>query len=310
MLLCEPRFRRGEGFGNRLFSWGRCRVFAKCHNAQVISPIWFRLSVGTLLRGGIDYPSYLRQIALWGLFDTRPGDLGVVAGRWRARHYPVIHEDALADLPVAPLPNMNARILFDRPWYSFEPLFGWEAYLLKELRFITRLPHLDVVDAVRGPFVGINIRCGKDFKPPPEVGEFYDRVGWLQRTPVSWYVECLNAIRDACGHPVAAILVSDGSVDMLEDILRMENVYFLRPGRATTDLLMLARARVLLASATSTFSAWAAFLGGMPVANAPGHPLTEWGISQSSDRYVGDFDPRKSDGLFLRQAAQRLNADG
>jgi hypothetical protein len=255
------------------------------------------------LRGGIDYRSYLHQIALLGLFNRGSNELGYWRGMWRARSARLIRESEVDELATIITADIDTQVLFDRHFYRFIPLLGWESFLLSELRGITRPCHLPIIDALEHSFVGINVRCGKDFKAPPTVGDYYDRVGWLQRTPVSWYVESLIAIREACGQSVPAVLVSDGTEAELADILALGNVHFLRPGRAITDLLVLSKARVLLASATSTFSAWAAFLGGMPAINAPGHPLTEWGISPSQDCFLGDFDPRRPDRKFLDQAA-------
>lgn len=189
-----------------------------------------------------------------------PGDLGPVRGRWRARHHWVIREEALAGLSIHTLTHTDARIIFDRACYSFAPLQGWNTFLYEELCRITRKPYRVFVDGVRGPFVGINVRCGNDFSPGA-VDEDWSWVGWLQKTPLAWYVRTLQAIREACGEPVKAIVVSDGTAETLAPLLRLPKVSFLRPGTAITDLLVLSRASVLLASASSTFSAWAAFLG-------------------------------------------------
>jgi hypothetical protein len=274
-----------------------------------MAPIWFRPSIGALLRGGIDYRSYLHQIALLGLFRRGSCELGYWRGIWRARNAGLIRESEVDELATIITADIEAHVLFDRPYYRFTPLLGSESFLLSELRGITRPCFLPLVDTFDYAFVGINVRCGKDFKAPPMVGEYYDRVGWLQRTPLSWYVESLMAIREACGQPVPAVLVSNGTEHELSDILALGNVHFLRPGRAITDLLVLSKACVLLASATSTFSAWATFLGGMPAVTAPGHPLTEWGLLTSDERYVGDFDPRRPDRRFLDQAARLLQVD-
>jgi hypothetical protein len=87
----------------------------------------------------------------------------------------------------------------------------------------------------------------------------------------------------------------------------MDNVTFLRPGNAITDSLSLSRDKVLLASASSTFSAWACFLGQMPTVSAPGHPLTNWGIEPENGQFIGDFNPHHPSSEFLTQAISILN---
>jgi len=260
-----------------------------------------------LWRGGIDYGSYLHQIALWDLFRAGPGDISVWRGILLALSLPVRYESDLADSVAVIAGNTDVRLVFDRACYRFTTLEGYNDFLLQELRMIALPRHVAFVDTFSHAFVGINIRCGNDFKAPP-IHANYDRVGWLQRTPISWYAESLLAIRAACGYPVAAVVVSDGREEILRDILSLENVTFLRPGRAITDLLVLTQSRVLLATASSSFSAWASFLGGMPTISAPGHPLTEWDVRSTPDRFVGNFDPKDPPSGFLTQAVARMSA--
>ncbi len=273
----------------------------------MISPLWLRPAVGQLFRGGIDYRSYVRQIVLLGLFKRRRGDLGVIEGAWRTWYLPPIGE---AEWVTPPGPDVTpsqgpAKVRFDAGVYNFAQLNGWNRFLYDELRLITRERHLAFADSWGEVPVGVNIRCGNDFRPPP-LDPNYSRVGWLQKTPLSWFVETLTLIRQAVGYPVRALVVSDGTEGLLKDILEMENVVFLRPGSAISDLLVLSRSRILLASASSTFSAWAAFFGEMPTVTAPGHPLTKRGIEPLQGQFIGEFDPRDPSQAFLAQATARL----
>lgn len=267
----------------------------------MISPVWFRPAVGQLFRGGIAYNCYLKQIALYRLFHERPGDVGILIGAWKSRRATAVNE-SLLDVD-DDCGSETVKVVFNKMEFSFQPLDGWNDYLLEELKLITRPRYLEFADSIGDVPIGINIRCGNDFAKAPDDPD-YTRVGWLQKTPVSWFCETLEMIRIAAGHPVRAVVVSDGTEESLRDILAMKNVTFLRPGTAITDLLVLARSKVLLASATSTFSAWACYLGQMPTANAPGHPLTNWGISNKRGQYIGDFNPRKPTHEFIRQAAE------
>jgi len=266
----------------------------------MISPLWFRPAVGQLLRGGIDYRSYLSQIALLGLFVKREGDLGWLHGilkTWPMSH---VSEEVLSASGVSVLLESHPRLCVDfhQPIYNFTVLNGWHEFLLSELRAITRPALLEFVDGMEAPWIGINIRCGNDFKPPP-LDSDYSRIGWLQKTPLSWFVETLRVIRERAGWNVPALVVSDGTDEILEAILKLENVTFLRPGNAITDMLMLARSKILLASASSTFSGWACFLGQMPTITAPGHPMTEWGIQAKNCQLISEFKPQDPNEEFL-----------
>src|SRR5437868_12734688 len=99
MLHCSIQFGKkffcfalGNGLGSRLFPWARCRIFSTLHHAVVVTPIWARPAIGQVIRGGVDYQSYIRQIALWGLFQKREGDLGFLQGYFKTRRMMFIDE--------------------------------------------------------------------------------------------------------------------------------------------------------------------------------------------------------------------------
>ena len=294
MLYCYPKFVRGAGLGNRLFTWARCRLFAKENDAAMISPLWFRLAISQFFRGGVGYSSYLNQVMLYDLFGQKDGDVSWAKGLWLRRSLPVISEH---EFVVHAQPE-DIVVLFDGNVCGFKGLNGWNGFLLNELRNITLDKRLRIVDGWGDVPVGINIRCGNDFKPAPEENDF-ERVGWLQKTPIRWFVDTLEFIRKHCGYPVKAVVVSDGTESQLSEILAVENVHFLRPGTAISDLLVLSKSKVLLASGSSTFSAWASFLGQMPTITAPGHPMTNWGLKPTSGQYIGEFRPQSPEPVFV-----------
>jgi hypothetical protein len=86
----------------------------------------------------------------------------------------------------------------------------------------------------------------------------------------------------------------------------MENVEFVRPGTAISDLLILSRGKVLLASGSSSFAAWGAFLGQMPSATHPGQPLSDWNIVPEKGQFIGEVNPGSPPREFLDQARSCL----
>jgi len=311
MLYCKPRFGegllgRGMGFGNRLFPWGRCRIFAEVNKAIMISPVWMRPAVGQLFRGGIDYNSYLRQLILFRLFKRRDGDPGVLGGFLKTRNARVLHEPPEPALPFTLQDDEGDKMILFSGWERhFAPLNGWHVFLQQELRSMTRQLFLDVADAIEDVPVGICIRCGNDFAEPSNVD--YAPLNDGEKTPIKWFIASLNLIRQAVGHPVKAYVVSDGTKDQLRELLDMENVCFVRPGSAISDLLVLSKAKVLLASGSSSFAAWGAFLGQMPSISHPGQSLKNWGIEGTMGQYIGEFSPSDPADEFLKEAEQLLN---
>ena len=295
------------GFGNRLFTWARCRVFAQIHHTKMVAPLWFRPAIGQLWRGGIDYRSYMRQLVLLGLFRKRGEDLGFLKGKLLSLNAVKITEPADLTSRVYEMSDnsKDVEVVF-RGWKKFfEPLNGWHDFLLTELRAITRRGYLDMVDSVDKVPVGICVRCGNDFREPKSDG--YEPLGPIDKTPLKWYIEMLSLIRKTVGYQVPAFVVSDGTKEQLEKLLCMENVTFVRPGSAISDLLILAKAKVLLTPGASSFAAWASFLGQMPSVSHPGQPLdTVWRIKNEKEQFIGEFAPHTPREIFLQQSSEAL----
>jgi len=69
-------------------------------------------------------------------------------------------------------------------------------------------------------------------------------------------------------------------------------------------LLVLAKSRTLIASAGSSFGAWAAFLGQMPSIAHPSKSFDSFKLRNRNDYYVGGFDPVSPVAGFLDQVKQ------
>jgi hypothetical protein len=180
-----------------------------------------------------------------------------------------------------------AVLLFggERGWFG--PLAGEAALVRAELRAITRPVWLRRVDALPATPIGIHVRRG-DFRVARTPGEFL--TGGSLRTPESWFVESLLAVRRVVGRAVPAFVVSDADDAELGELLGLDRVRRISTGSAIADLLALSRARFLIASGGSTFSAWAAFLGQSPAISHPGQSLRWFRLTHEA--YVGECDPR------------------
>jgi hypothetical protein len=116
-------------------------------------------------------------------------------------------------------------------------------------------------------------------------------------------VAALKAVREVVGFNAPALVVSDGTPGDLRQLLAIDGVSLVRPGCAISDLLTLAKARVLIGSGGSSFSAWASFLGGMPTISHPGQSLNWFRLAVDKGAYVGEFDPAAPHPLFCEQVA-------
>lgn len=310
MIYCWPKFGegylgRGMGFGNRLFPWARCRIYSRKQNVKMISPVWVRPAVGQLFRGGIDYSAYLRQLVLFGLFHKREGDLGLLRGALRLLKNPVVAEPEDNNKNSEQYgKGISQIVVFKGLECHFKPLQGFSDYLHNELIEITNPCYLSIVNRYPSVPIGMCIRCGNDFDPCPVDREIL-KPG--EKTPIEWFVQVLALIRKEIGYPVAAYIVSDGTRDQLQKLLSLENVILVRPGSAISDLLVMSKSKILLASGSSSFAAWGAFLGQMPTVSHPGQNMRqEWQITPEKGQYLSEFNYNKPDYEFLKQVKVAL----
>lgn len=287
MIYCQSVFQKGSGLGTRLFPWARCRIFSHLNDVPMLYPQWVQPRVGPLIRGGIDLNCYTNQILLYRLFNKRDKEIG---GAQRLFIQVTAKREAEPD-DLNERVNENykkAIIEFRGDKEHFRNLDGWDEFLLGAIRGMTKSHWLRIVDRIQEVPIGINVRLGNDFKNAQAEEDYYTK-GAI-KTPLSWFVNSLKVIRETLGYPARAYVVSDGTEKALRDLLDLENVEFLRPGCAITDLLTLAKSKVLIASGGSSFSAWAAFLGQMPTISHPGQSLGWFKIHNKNGYYVGEFN--------------------
>jgi hypothetical protein len=262
----------------------------------MLYPYWVQPRLGPLLRGGIDINCYANQILLCGLFKKREEE---VSGVWRLLHQftakKVPEPDNLYSM--AQYDSENVIIEFKGDKEHFRNLEGWDEFLLKALFEMTQSRWYEIVNKIKEVPIGINVRLGNDFKEAEKEEDYYTK-GAI-KTPLKWFVESLKLIRAVLGFPAKAYVVSDGTESSLRELLTLENVYFQRPGCAITDLLVLAKSQILIASGGSSFSAWASFLGQMPTISYPGQSLGWFKINNKKGYFVGEFQPDAPTESFL-----------
>ena len=266
------------GLANKLFPWARCRVFSLEHGIPMLAPWWPQLKLGPLLRGERDWRLYTDLFA-----RGVPGQVMGPRRLWLRLWAPQVPEPA--DLHHAPSSGMpGAVVVFAGGDGFFQPLTGWHAVLQRELRAMTRRRWLLGADRVGEVRIGVHVRRG-DFAVASAAEEFRWR-GLLQ-TPLSWFVDGLRAIRARTGHLVPATVVSDAPNSELRELLDEARVSRVDTGSAIGDLLVLSRAKLLLGSGGSSFSAWAAFLGQMPAVTYPGQSLDWFKLVPTHGQFIG-----------------------
>ena len=247
------------GFGNRLYPWARCHLYSLEHHVPMLAPRWW-------------WPPRVRPL----LKELPPA--GELPGHLYVRG-------------MRPLPEYVAgarRMFIETTSPGDIQVFRGEEGRLTDLHgrepeLLTALQRMSTIRTQAfQPYIAMHVRRG----------DFSDAA----RTPLSWFASALQAVRRKLHGDVPALVVSDGSASDLRELLQEPNVRLVRTGVPLADLLVLAGARALLASGSS-FSAWAAFLGGMPAVTHRDHSLAWYGARARS--YLGHFDPALRNDSFL-----------
>lgn len=242
------------------------------HNIPMLAPNWLQIGLGPLLRREKDLRLY------FDLFDKRKEDVSGLKGMWLdlvLNKFP--EPDSLATTPQELSPK-SCEFVFEGLKDSFTPLNGWNDFLLQRLRSITKKKWLQKVDEHPVIPIGMHLRRGD-----------YPEDKWI---PVSWYKYYLKFIRNVIGKCVPAYLFSDGNYNQLKELIKCPDVIWVNDGNAITDLLLLAKSKVLLSS-PSTFSSWASFFGSIPTLCYPGHNLSWYGVKPQKDLFL-DVCPEDS----------------
>lgn len=239
-----------SGLGNVLLPWARAWVWCNSHGAPMIAPSWFKFRIGPYLRRESDKRSY------WRLFRSE----GYITGLRKMMllcSQRIVDEDQLTRLNDL---SQGVVVTFSGLGNGFAPILNRHADIRTELVRITKPQFLP--RRSDSPFIAVHIRRG-DFSVPSDIGVL--RQGKFNyRLPDEWYSCALSQVRSCLGSDLPARVFSDASYQELGFILREPCVELRRGRAAITDLLEISASSILIASG-STFSAWASYLGRMPV---------------------------------------------
>lgn len=230
----------GPGFGNLLFPIARALIGQKKQGGAFVFPTMRQLKIGTFLRGERDKRTY------GGILRTR------TAREWvdwlSARHLRQVSEDAYDTT------QTGVTVRYSGLRGYFYDLVGQEDLIAAWLR-----QNVKSVSPEVAPYdIGIHVRLGDFSIDSPSSQESSIRL------PMEWYRRAFaegRAILAARAPEV--VLFTDGNPGAVKDDLGLKDIAVDSSRNAVEAITNLSRARLLIAS-RSTFSMWAAYLGGMP----------------------------------------------
>lgn len=223
----------GPGLANCLFYTAQAYIFAEINNCKLISPTWFKFSIGPWIRKERDKRVYDH------LFKTK-GKAGITK--------------AFIISPINPFKNRIKK--FNSLGNYFVDLLSHHELVLKMLseminpKAIEKVREKDLKDVI-----AVHVRLG-DYLPH-------------LRVDIDWYKKIIENIIKI--NPNQKIYIfSDGTDEEISPLLINENVKRAFYGNALADIWAISKTKLVIAS-DSTFSAWGAFIGKIPIVFSKRH---------------------------------------
>jgi hypothetical protein len=297
--LCLPR----AGLGNMLILWARAVLFAEINSFPVIEPNWNSLRLGPWLRGERVKRYYGNFFSTNGYLPKWQYKLSQLTQKYQYHHNPIISkiEQSILD------DSINHAFIFNQlpPWDDlFQDIKEYQALIKNRLFQMIKPNILHAILERPAPQIGIHIRLG-DYQAASDHAEslMYLRkegvnVNTNVSTSLNWYIRVLNSIRLVIGSDIPATVFSDGYPSQLSSILDLPNVSLSLTSSALSDLITLSRSKIIIASATSSFSSWASYLGECPKIITPSRSSLYEGIfvKDMKDKiFEGGYDPKCMD---------------
>lgn len=229
------------GLGNELFPVLRAFDISVKESRVLLWPTWLQLKIGPILRRERDKRMY------WILFRP-PAPPSVVRLIWaRVRGVPHSGPDASRSyVTVQGMENYFQGVGITGPEFR-------DLLMSRARRGVVSPPLTE-------PYIAFHVRLG-DFS---RVGASESGVSKNNTSsPISWFVARARAARDA--HPgIRMYVCSDGDDAELAPLLSEDGVLRSTGRNALDDMIFMSRAAGIIGS-RSTFSAWGAFLGDVPM---------------------------------------------
>lgn len=261
------------GLGNCMFPWARAVVAAKEYDRPMLPPKWLRFRVGPYLRGDMDKRNY------WKLF--RAPTAVQMADRARLLATATLVDEAGRVVRARRGPTVQVFRVINE---FFQPLYGHREVIAQELRRIAR-PGVISPD-YDGEYIAMHVRRG-DFirsrgdEPPGEVN---------LTTSITWFTDAVSWLRGN-GWDGEILVFSDGTEEELAELTAQQGVRRHEPRNAPDDMFRMARSRLIIGSASS-FCAWSAFLGDVPIALEYGrNPFLTGPLVHEVARWTDDVAP-------------------
>lgn len=225
------------GLCNMLNPWARAVLWARANRCGMLAPNWVKVfRIGPWLRRENDKRYYFHQF-------TNEGYIGGIKKWMIFRRFDRIREESLTGTV------KEGIIVFSSQKNDILDLLSQAEFLKQEL---FRIAAPDIKSGLKNlprEFIGVHIRRG-DFKAIGQV------------LSADYYCSAITHAIKAYGD-IPILVCSDAPEVELPYLRRFPNLNLLKDNPALQDVLILSEAKCLVCTNGSSFSEWAAFLGGM-----------------------------------------------
>ena len=275
------------GLGNQLFPLIRSHTFGYINNLPVLVYNYHQVKIGPWLRGEKNKRNYK------GFFNFEKNPVTAQLDRWKALHNNktnVVLEPAIRKLTGDEIESNYLFACVPHYEHHFDGLQERRNVVLEIFWNLISPKVRHNLDKLPRPCIGVHIRMG-DFKKAIE-GVKFGTVGHT-RSPVAYFINMINSIRKVHGKSLPVTVFTDGRKSELQQLFALENIFLSAGNNDLTDLLLLSRSEIVITSAGSTFSYWAAFISeGIIIVHPTYTELKIRPESVQDDLYEGAFDEK------------------
>lgn len=273
------------GLGNQLFPLMRAYTFAHLNNLPVMVTQYHQLKIGPWLRREKNKRKYN------GFFTFQKSRIAAQLDNWEIKKYKKAQKREPDVSMVEDKETLANSYLFSAiPHYEhrFDGLKENRQLVIQLLWNVITPAIKKRVGELPPPYIGIHIRMG-DFRKLKD-GEEFGKLGTV-RTPEEYFIEIVNSIRKVQGSNLPVSVFTDGSKNELNKLFTLTNIHLIEGNNDLVDLLLLSKSKIIVTSASSTFSYWAAFISEASIITHPAYVNLKIRPENLKDKlYEGAFD--------------------
>ena len=238
----------GPGLGNSLLIWSKAKIYSKKYNLKFLSPYWFNLKVGSLIRGDYRFRKYNEFINYQNHISKKEFIKIILFNK-------KINENFFKEnFSKINFDNSQILIVNDHKDY-FELLVDHKNFIKSSILDLIKTDNVNLKNIDFQNTIGFHIRRA-DFK---------NLTTSTTQTSIKWFVYIKKQLDLIYKNKVNYKIFSDAlSNNDLYEILHLDRVERAYQGNAISDLIALSKCKIIVGSKNSTFSHWASFLSSHP----------------------------------------------